>query len=77
MIDILTSAAVDLADYQSKQVLGAGYFRLNPRLPRPIGLDDVAAVDELIGVADSIKLPHKPWEKSVLEECTAFLNAHW
>ena len=52
LIDILTSAASGLADYQCHQLLNERYCRLNPDLIEAIGLDDVGRINDLIAIAD-------------------------
>jgi hypothetical protein len=56
----------EVADYQCRQILGKQYYRLQPGLRVPIGLDDWQAADELIALADEINLePLLGWlEKS-------------
>ena len=39
-----------------KAILGDRYFRLDPALPREVGLDDAGAVDELLAAADEVDL---------------------
>ena len=52
LIDILTSAASGLADYQCYQLLNERYCRLNPDLPDAIGLDDIGRIPDLIAAAE-------------------------
>jgi hypothetical protein len=46
----------EVADYQCRQILADQYFRVQPQLPEPIGMDEWQSVDELISIADSIDL---------------------
>jgi patatin-like phospholipase/acyl hydrolase len=48
---VLTAGAVGLVDYQCRQILGNRYHRLNPPLPEPFTLDDVAEVPRLKAIA--------------------------
>jgi patatin-like phospholipase/acyl hydrolase len=52
LIDILFEASIEMADYQSSQLLRDRFKRLNPRLRTAIGLDAVDRVQELIDIAD-------------------------
>lgn len=47
---------VGLADYQCRQVLGERYLRINPILPKPVGLDQVDQVPLLKEVAEKENL---------------------
>ena len=48
ILEILTSAASGLANYQCKELLDDRYFSIDPLLPRNIGLDEVSAIPELV-----------------------------
>ena len=51
LISLMLDGGSGLAGYQSKQVLGVRYLRINPVLPRPISLDAYSEVPYLEHVA--------------------------
>ena len=51
MVDLVLEGAVGLADYQCKQILGGNYFRVNVRLPEPIGMDRVDRIPTMKRIA--------------------------
>jgi predicted acylesterase/phospholipase RssA len=56
--------SVDVAHFQAHHFLKdeGTYFRLQPELQRAIGLDEVSALDELIGLADRVDIgPAVEW----------------
>jgi uncharacterized protein len=52
LIGLMMDGAVNLADYQCKQLLGAHYMRMNPIMQKSVGLDDVKNVPFLLQIAD-------------------------
>lgn len=56
LISIMMEGAVGLAHYQSTQLLGSHYFRINPRLPLPISLDGTKQIDLMLGLAAQFDL---------------------
>jgi patatin-like phospholipase/acyl hydrolase len=56
LVDIIMDGGSEVADYQCRQILADQYFRLQPQLPHPIGMDDWQSVKELISIADAIDL---------------------
>jgi hypothetical protein len=48
-------------------LLGDRYLRVNPELPRPIGMDEVAASLDLISVADC----------APIEDVLSWLTTRW
>ena len=43
LVSLMLEGSTSLADYQCRQILGPRYFRLDPRLPEPIEMDEVAS----------------------------------
>jgi uncharacterized protein len=52
LIGLMMDGAVNLADYQCRQLLGKRYLRINPILHQSISLDDVKRVPSLLEMAD-------------------------
>jgi patatin-like phospholipase/acyl hydrolase len=64
LIGLMMDGAVNLADYQCKQLLGKRYLRLNPIMQKSVGLDDVKSVSFLLQLADLEPLDaHVRWLK--------------
>jgi uncharacterized protein len=65
MLNIMLEASADMVDYQCRQVLGARYQRVNPVLPKPIGLGSIKYIPDLIETADKVDLSQiLPWIKA-------------
>lgn len=56
MINLMFEGNSGLADYQCRQLLGERYFRLNPLLPAPIGMDRVDHIPALKRIAAQTSL---------------------
>jgi patatin-like phospholipase/acyl hydrolase len=56
LISLIMEGSVGLADYQCKQILGERYLRINPTLPKPIGLEEVSQIPLLKEVAEKANL---------------------
>jgi patatin-like phospholipase/acyl hydrolase len=56
LISLIMEGSVGLADYQCKQILGKRYLRINPTLPKPIGLEEVSQIPLLKEVAEKANL---------------------
>ena len=55
-----------VAEYQCTRLLGKNYFRLEPQLPKPVGMDDAAAVGDLVNQANAVNLSAAvDWLKTV------------
>lgn len=67
LISLIMEGNVGLADYQCKQVLGKRYLRINPILPKPIGLEEV----------DQIPLLKEVAEKEDLSAATRWLKRYY
>jgi patatin-like phospholipase/acyl hydrolase len=55
LVSVMLDGNVGLAHYQCSRVLGERYHRLDPRLPRPVELDDIDEIPllkEMAGQAD-------------------------
>ncbi len=62
LAEILLEGHADLARFQCEQILRNQFWRLNPNLPDPIGLDAIHRIQELIDIAMSIDLePTLSW----------------
>ncbi|KLU63193.1 putative sporulation hydrolase CotR [Peptococcaceae bacterium CEB3] len=48
LLEILLNGVGEVDDYMSAQLLKERYFRLNPRLPEPVALDDAGKIPGLI-----------------------------
>lgn len=51
LVDLMLEGSSGLADYQCRQFLGCRYLRLDPLLPRPIGMDKVAEIPLMQNIA--------------------------
>lgn len=56
LVNMVMDGGGEVADYQCRQILRDQYFRMQPQMPKPVGLDDWRATEELIGIADAIDL---------------------
>ena len=56
LVNMVMDGGGEVADYQCRQILRGQYFRMQPQMPKPVGLDDWRATEELIGIADAIDL---------------------
>jgi uncharacterized protein len=56
LVSIMMEGAVGLAHYQSTQLLGSRYYRVNPRLPVKIALDGTKQIDLMRGLAAQFDL---------------------
>ena len=62
LVNMIMDGGSEVADYQCRQILADQYFRLQPQMPEPIGMDEWQSVDKLITIADSIDLtPMLDW----------------
>lgn len=62
MLNIMLEGSADMVDYQCRQVLDHQYLRINPVLPKPIGLGSVKYIPDLLAAADQVDLePILPW----------------
>lgn len=50
LLEILLGGVVEADDYMSAQLLRERYFRLNPRLPEPVGLDEARKIPQLVEI---------------------------
>lgn len=48
LLEILLDGVGEVDDYMSAQLLKERYFRLNPRLAEPVGLDDAKKIPQLV-----------------------------
>jgi patatin-like phospholipase/acyl hydrolase len=67
LISVMLDGNVGLAHYQCGRVLGERYHRLDPRLPRPVDLDDI----------DEIPLLKEMARQADLAATIAWLEAHF
>ena len=56
LVSLMIDGVMGVAEYQCIRLLGARYFRLKSELPKAIGMDDAAAVGELIALASQVDL---------------------
>lgn len=57
LLGVMFDAGIDMVDYQCRQLLGAGYYRLNPWLEgKEIELDDAGALPVLKRAAEAVAL---------------------
>jgi patatin-like phospholipase/acyl hydrolase len=56
LVNLVMDGGSEVADYQCRQILKEQYFRLQPQLLKPIGMDEWRSTNELIEIADAIDL---------------------
>jgi patatin-like phospholipase/acyl hydrolase len=56
MVNLALEGSASLADYQCRQILDNRYFRINPVLPYPIGMDEVDKIPQMIEIAIQLDL---------------------
>ena len=56
LVNVVMDGGSEVADYQCRQILKGQYYRLQPQMSKPIGLDDWQSTDELIEIADAVDL---------------------
>jgi patatin-like phospholipase/acyl hydrolase len=56
LVTLMLEGSAGLADYQCRQLLGRNYFRINPILPEPIGMDRVDRIPVLRQIASRVDL---------------------
>ena len=56
MLNIMLEADQDMVDFQCRQVLDQQYFRVNPVLPKEIGLGSVKDIPDLLATAEKTDL---------------------
>jgi patatin-like phospholipase/acyl hydrolase len=56
LVNMVMDGGSEVADYQCRQILKSQYYRLQPQMSKPIGLDDWQSTDELIEIADAVDL---------------------
>ncbi len=56
MLDIMLEAGSDMVNYQVQQIMEEQYIRVNPVLPKPIGMDSIKAIPDLLQTADQVNL---------------------
>lgn len=63
LVSIMLEGSMGVSDYQCKRLLGRDcYHRLAPALPRPIPLDDVDSLADLIRLANDVEIrPTLDW----------------
>ncbi len=67
LVNIIMDGGSEVADYQCRQILKDQYFRLQPQLSKPIGMDEWRSTDELIEIANAIDLePILTWFEASL-----------
>jgi len=69
LVNMFMDGGGEVADYQCRQILHEQYFRLQPRLPSPIGMDKWQAIDQLLEIADEVDLePLLEWLANSINE---------
>ena len=67
LVNLIMDGGSEVADYQCRQILKDQYFRLQPQLLKPIGMDEWRSTNELIELADAIDLePILAWFEASL-----------
>lgn len=67
LVNMVMDGGSEVADYQCRQILKDQYFRLQPQLLKPIGMDEWRSTGELIEIADAIDLePILAWFEASL-----------
>jgi patatin-like phospholipase/acyl hydrolase len=68
LISLTMESGVGLADYQCKQILGERYLRIDPVLPKPIGMERIDQIPLLKEVAEKKNLDNAiEWLKRYYE----------
>ena len=67
LVNVVMDGGSEVADYQCRQILKDQYFRLQPQLLKPIGMDEWRSTNELLELADAIDLePILAWFEASL-----------
>ncbi len=67
LVNLVMDGGSEVADYQCRQILKDQYFRLQPQLLKPIGMDEWRSTDELLEIAEAIDLePILAWFEASL-----------
>ncbi len=67
LVNVIMDGGSEVADYQCRQILKDQYFRLQPQLLKPIGMDEWRSTNELLELADAIDLePILAWFEASL-----------
>ncbi len=67
LVNIVMDGGSEVADYQCQQILKDQYFRLQPQMLKPIGMDEWRSTNELIEITDAIDLePILEWFEACL-----------
>jgi len=62
LVNLMIDGVMGVAEYQCARLLGERYFRLEPQLPKPVGMDDASAVGNLLLAASSVDIaPAVAW----------------
>ena len=62
MLNIMLEADQDMVDFQCRQVLDERYLRVNPVLPKEIGLASIKDIPDLLATAEKVSLdPALEW----------------
>jgi uncharacterized protein len=56
LINIMLEGSVGMVNYQCSQLLNEQFFRIDPVLPRPIGLGSIKYIPELLETANQANL---------------------
>ncbi len=56
MLNIMLEADSNIVDYQCRQLLDERYLRIDPVLPKPIGLGSIQAIPDLLEVAEAVDI---------------------
>lgn len=67
MVSLMLEGSAGLADYQCQQILDERYFRIDPQLPEPIGMDRVDKIPLMQKIAAGVDLEEAAaWLKNYL-----------
>ena len=62
LINIMLEGSARMVDYQCRQVLEGQYYRIDPVLPKPIGLGSIKYIPDLLETADKVDIsPTVSW----------------
>jgi patatin-like phospholipase/acyl hydrolase len=56
LVNMFMDGGGEVANYQCRQILRDQYYRLQPRMPFSIGMDDWQSVEQLLEIADGLDL---------------------
>ena len=56
LVSLMIDGVMGVAEYQCRRLLATRYCRLEPRLPKPIAMDDASEVNALVELAQAVDI---------------------